>query len=277
MNSSFVNITIQEVVNLQSQDEAVGAIRSLSDDGKLASFPWLRKNFGRENGVHNRLDRGRAPLKSTKHLDQYLWSYGPMIKSQWETVSTDLSANPSTPFRLIDYGCGQGVAGLLLSDNLGSGILRSAKKIVLVEPSEVALVRAEAIYRHLAPNCPIFCVRKPFDDLSEDDLMSNCDLESLHIFSNVLDINTFDQFRLFEKILTKGKHTILAISHDRDHDGGSGRIRELEAEIRRVAGVSRAQNPPIAVSKSSIRTFKCNNTNRSGAIVWFVNLDVLHG
>ena len=198
--SRFQDFPSSEVEELRLRDRAVVAIQRSNQMANRLTFDWLRANFGRQNGTRDSLDRGRAVLLSADQLDQYLHSYGLMIKSQWQEVCSRLEYLPSE-FRLVDYGCGQGLAGLLLSDFLGRAFADAIDTAILVEPSEVALVRAEAVYRRVAPKAFIRCVRKRFDDLSDDDLSCDRNLETVHIFSNVLDIATFDHFQLFGQAL----------------------------------------------------------------------------
>jgi len=67
-----------------------------------------------------------------------------MTKAQWRTLLGELSLIPE-PTEIIDYGCGQGLATALLFDQFGDDFIRSVRKVVLIEPSEVALRRAGAI------------------------------------------------------------------------------------------------------------------------------------
>ena len=193
-----------------------------------------------------------------------------MIESQWSEFSLQVSGNGAR-FRLVDHGCGQGLAGLLLFDRFGEALVRNIAQIVLVEPSKVALIRAEAIYRCIAPQSPIVCVNSDFDDLSPDDLRSDASFESVHLFSNVLDVDGFDQFALFNKALSDGRHTFLVVSHDRNGYGGSDRILKLKCEI---------EDPKyhwLTVIKSEVARFKCSNPSQSDAISWLLQLDVNRG
>lgn len=268
LESYFGNLAPAIVADLRGRDPAIAAICQLRDTVYPVSFSWLRQSFGRQNGTQGSLDRGRAVLSLTDHLDQYLYSHGLMIKSQWDEVCSWLSV-PINSFRLIDYGCGQGLAGLLLFDRFGTDLFRYASQIVLIEPSDVALIRAEAVYRSITPNSPIYCVQKGFSELSAEDFMPNPTLETVHVFSNVLDIEGFDQIELFRKALTNGRHTAIVVSHDRDHAGGSNRISSLKAAVE-----SPDMKPWISIVHSDCRKFKCNNPSQSDAIGWILQMDV---
>ena len=270
METRFVNLAAAEVAVLQQHDRVVDEVRRRTAAAGPISFPWLRNRFGSQNGMWDQLGRGKAVLGSADHLDQYLHSYGPMIASQWGKLAPFLNVD-DVAFRLVDHGCGQGLAGLLLADHLGSAWLASARSILLVEPSAPALVRAEAIYRGLAPHCPITCIRKSFDELTHDDLAPDDAIETIHLFSNVLDIDGFDHVELFRKLLFVGRHNVLAVSHDRDHDGGSSRILELKAAVE-----DPKMKQWLSVGFSEVDQFTCND-GKSDAIAWFLQMDVSDG
>lgn len=271
MESYFENLEKENVEYLRSQDPAVSAISQEKNVDPSLSFSELRQRFGRQNHTQGSLNRGRAILSSLDHLEQYLYSYGPMIQSQWRNVSFWLSFLnlKMSDYRTIDYGCGQGLAGLLLSENLTSRIIDKSSSIFLIEPSDVALVRAEAIYRSIAPYCPIYCLRKNFLDLSSDDFVKDENLGTLHIFSNVIDINGFDPFELLMKTITFGRNILLLVSHDRNHDGGTERIIRLKSIFEDY------KNSDIFhIYRSLIFRFQCDNHSRSESIAWILDVEV---
>lgn len=178
-------------------------------------------------------------------------------------------APDSRPCRVVDYGCGQGLAGLLLFDRFRDTWAGLAAEVVLIEPSKVALIRAEAVYRSILPHCPIVCVNKRFEDVSEEDLRALRDLDTVHIFSNVLDIDSFDQLELVDKVLAAGTHTFLIVSHDRNTHGGSPRIHELKAYLENPN-----VRPGLSVTSTGVRQFRCDNPGHSAAICWLVRLEM---
>lgn len=50
------------------------------------NFSWLRSTFMRDHDLKDALDYGHAVPDTAALLDQYLYTYGPMIESQWECV-----------------------------------------------------------------------------------------------------------------------------------------------------------------------------------------------
>lgn len=154
----------------------------------------------------------------------------------------------------------------MLTDNFGEEFRTSVKEAILIEPSVCALVRAEVVYRNLFPHADITCVASMFDDLDQS-MFKKTKLQSLHIFSNILDVQGFDQRSLFDKTFTNGGHTIAAVSHDRDFAGGSARIREIEGEIR-----EKRHSTWLSVSESTISEFKCGHGGKFDAISWVAKL-----
>src|SRR5690606_33042716 len=126
---------------LRSSDDAIGCIHQLRANSKKISFKWMRENFGNDRSRWGELGRGTYVLTSKEQLDQYLYSYGPMISCQWQVIAAALKF--TTPIRIIDYGCGQGLAGLMIFDKHGEHFSSMLKKAILIEPSDVALARAE--------------------------------------------------------------------------------------------------------------------------------------
>jgi hypothetical protein len=192
-----------------------------------------------------------------------------MISSQWQEICKFIKLRESD-FRFIDYGCGQGLAGLLLFDEFGHSLFDRASKIILVEPSKYALMRAEAVYRCIAPKASLYCICKTFDDLTANELMPEQSLESIHIMSNVLDVDGYDQLKLFSKMLNVGLHSVIVVSHDRDHNGGSSRINSIKKAMESLKGKGK-----VKIITSIEHKFKCNNPLQSDAILWLLKVDVM--
>lgn len=82
------------------------------------------------------------------------------------------------------------------------------KKVVLIEPSEVARDRAKThVNAYLRDEDKIVVIGKYIDDVKVDDIVSD-EPVTLHLFSNILDIPSIDLLRLANSIKTslKGLH-----------------------------------------------------------------------
>lgn len=254
-----------------NDDPAVSAIEALAQNGEMLTYAWLKRQFGRvriSEDVWRSLNRGRAILRTVDQLDQYLYSYAPMVASQWEHAAKILTTNSGEEcVRLIDYGCGQGLAGLLLHDHLGPAFLQDVGMIIAIEPSAVALRRAGAVYRALAPDANISLVNKTFDQLGGGDFAVQ-GRSTTHLFSNVLDIDGYDHVGLLRKALNPGKHTIVAISHDRSVHGYSQGMLKVKEAVE--AG---SAHPEARVHASGVEPFACENRGEP-AVLWLCKLEV---
>jgi hypothetical protein len=247
-------------------DPAVRAIDARRRIGEPINFEWLRKRYARHIGIKESLDWGTAVLGVVDQLDQYLWTYGLMVASQWHHAAP-MIPSMLRPMRMIDYGCGQGLAGLLLHDIFGAAMFGQVQHLLLIEPSSVALARARAIYAHVAPHAELQMVCKPFDELQKG--TSGSKLENLHIFSNVLDIPSFDAAALLTKALQPGRNVIVAVSPDRDFRGGTPRLVDLKGRVE-----SSALMAHLHVVQNDLTLFVCDNPGGSPAVLWVCEVNV---
>lgn len=264
-----MNLTERNREFLWTNDPALAEISLQAASGIRLSFKWYRDNFGVPNELWETLEAGHAILGSPQQLNQYLHSYGPMIESQWNQICHYIKFT-SDAYRLVDYGCGQGLAGLLMFDYYGNELFFRVEQIVLVEPSSIALMRAAEIYRGIAPNAWIQCICKNFEDINSTDLAHDPNLISIHILSNVLDVPSYNHFDLFEKMLDVGRHGVIAVSHHRDFNGGSERFREIKEAIEAYEDRGK-----VKIEFSKIYNFQCNNKSQSEAIAWLLLLEVI--
>lgn len=210
-------------------DKVITAIRNDQITEENISFNLVRQIAGNENDsqVWRSLGYGRNILVSCEQLDQYLYSYGPMIQSQWTQICEGLNIDGEN-ITLLDYGCGQGLASLLLLDCVQEEFRYDVSQVILIEPSDIALTRAEHIVQICYPNARIRRVHCNFDSVTNRDLQTNNDDIKIHLMSNILDIEGFDHFELIRKLgETGGVHYFIAVSHDRDFEGGATRLEEL--------------------------------------------------
>ncbi len=253
-----------------AKDTVIEAIRAGSLGAGHISYPLIRRIAGRDCGCWSELDRGRAILTSIEQLDQYLYSYGPMTHAQWNQVLPSIQL-PAGSLQIIDYGCGQGLASAMLFDHFGAELARRTSTVILVEPSSVALTRAEAILSRYAPNADVIAFNKFLDDVTAQDLKPNGKSHVIHLLSNVLDIKSFDHIGLLGKILhTKGRHTIQCVSHNRNFHGGSGRFHEFAEAVNDFACQAK-----LSVQKSTITEFRCPRGQE--AISLQLRVEVHHG
>lgn len=144
----------------------------------------------------NALNHGVPLLDSPEKLCKYLCSYGDMHEEKMEVALNSIQ-NPKDVFNrdltIIDWGCGQGLATTCFFDYLTRNDLsNNTKKVILIEPSEMALNRAKLhVNAYLNDENKIKLVKKYLDDVIEDDIKTDTSVV-LHFFSNILDIKEID-------------------------------------------------------------------------------------
>lgn len=197
------------------------------------NFNILRQCAGIDSGkeVYESLNRGRLTIKNQYQLNQYLYSYGPMVFRQWTAIVPKawdmLNDNEKQPVHIYDYGCGQGLATMLLLEK-AVGISDFVRDVTLFEPSEIALARASAILKCKLPHANIHPFQKFLDNVEVGNVSNSQELMKVHLFSNVLDIPSFDPIALMRKVLKQGgSHYIIAVSNDRECYGGTPRLKSL--------------------------------------------------
>lgn len=178
------------------------------------------------------LEHGVEPLDTEQKLDQYLAAYG---KMHVEKIRMALSAlvNPhrefETPVTIVDWGCGQALASCSLFEWMDEqGIPRSQiEKVWLIEPSELALGRAVTnVNAYLGAGCAI-PRNTTIGNLAQGTLrVDNPTNVTIHLFSNVLDIETIDIDALSELIKRsfRGRQIFCCVS---PLNLGSVRIQEF--------------------------------------------------
>lgn len=219
------------VIHAVHHDLVINAIQKKTLNTSNLNFRTLRNFAGIDSNKRDELDRGRLTIHRQDLLNQYLYSYGLMVQRQWEQILPKtvemLSDNKDENVHIFDYGCGQGLATLLLLENI-TGLEGIVDDVTLIEPSKIALQRASHIIGCALPQTQVHSINKELDDLETEELSINPEKMNIHLFSNVLDIDSFDQFEVFNKILKDGgTHYVIAISSDRNFKGGSPRIKAL--------------------------------------------------
>jgi hypothetical protein len=210
-------------------DQALQEMKSFLENRGDLSFDDIRgiaKDY-REYNVWNELGRGRSILSTYDQLNQYMHSYAPMIRGHWKKVLSEFEF-PNDDVEIIDYGCGQGLASILFLDKYHEEYREHISKFILIEPSKLAIKRAEGILNCYDPQFKIDTINKSLDDVTMDDLELDHNKTKVHLFSNILDVEGFEVQDLFDKILmNEGRHCFLAVSHHRYSHGGSERVEEI--------------------------------------------------
>ena len=82
-------------------------------------------------------------------------------------------------------------------DNFGT---KNVKSVILIEPSIKSIMRASLHLRCYEPKLPIKTIAKKFNELVPDDFPQRKADVNVHLFSNVLDMDDYDQLGFFDMV-----------------------------------------------------------------------------
>jgi len=165
---------------------------------------YVENNIEDEKKIHYSLKRGTKILEEEKELYQYIKSFGKMHKAKlYSSFNTVIHQLNNQTINIIDWGCGQALATSLLIDYIKEKKLNiKLSNITLIEPSQLALSRGLLHIDVLKENpIKIRAINKDIDCLEYSDLIIDNSNITLHLFSNILDVEFFRLDRTFlEKI-----------------------------------------------------------------------------
>ncbi len=198
--------------NIEQYDNIT--LESIRDAAKNAlpyqyrSRPWSITNQGGS-------DPNNTIYTEELQLDAYLASYVDWHKGKLTRAFELLNEPLPRQINIIDWACGQGIATLFLLDYIRKhNAVCSIREVVLIEPSSIALHRAEYLIHLANPNIEIRTVNKRLDDVVASDLKFNHQFSVFHMFSNILDIGGIDHKHLSQIIYTNSAslNTIVCVS-----------------------------------------------------------------
>lgn len=153
--------------------------------------------------LHESLNRGVDVLDSEPMLQMYIYAFGKMHNAKLLHAFKHMHDRvlKNDKITIIDWGCGQGLASLCYHDYLKScNSLQQVSKIVLIEPSSLALSRAELLCSCFYPDAEITAINEPFDSLTADDISVPSEELTIHLFSNILDIESYNLQHLIQTV-----------------------------------------------------------------------------
>ena len=156
--------------------------------------------------LFDNLERGTDIISHELQMCMYMYSYEKMHKAKMFDALEHAKFLSYQDIEIIDYGCGQGLGTLAVIEYMKTHgyNISNIKSVTLIEPSKICINRAHLHVNLAHPHCKIKIINKTINDIKEDELKSNhyC---VLHIFSNILDIESVDINNLV-KITDKGKY-----------------------------------------------------------------------
>jgi hypothetical protein len=164
-------------------------------------------NIGNPDSLHYQLKQGVTIIEEEKLLYKYIFNYGKMHKAKlYSSFDTVIHQLNNQTINIIDWGCGQALATILLIDYIKEKRLNiNISNTTLIEPSELALSRGLLHIGILKENpIEVKALNKDIDCLEHSDLIIDNSNITLHLFSNILDV---EFFKLDKTFLEKIKHS----------------------------------------------------------------------
>jgi ATP-dependent DNA helicase RecQ len=166
------------------------------------------------------LDHGVAILETEEQCNAYLVAYGNMhyhkLKRAFDAYEFPFN-QLNNSFEIFDWGCGQGLGTVSLIECLrNNGKLNNLRRITLEEPSDMARSRA-VIHVESAlcdDNVEVRDTGKylPSDSGNDSNSVTSINVDSqcaIHIFSNILDIESVSLKRVSQLLASSGKRHIV--------------------------------------------------------------------
>lgn len=164
-----------------------------------ANFDSIRNLSVQKSDGQMNTNRGAKILNSESELYAYIRRFGNMHKAKLESALESLTNGFSSRVNIFDWGCGQGIASMVYIEKYGAD---TVNKITLIEPSDIAIKRSSLHVKKYGSAILIKTVCKRLDDLIEQDLRNNNVSTTIHLFSNILDIDDYSQKHLVDLIET---------------------------------------------------------------------------
>jgi hypothetical protein len=171
--------------------------RELLQASVPSDFDAIRSISVHHAGDQRIAGRGVKILESEAELFGYFKSFGNMHKAKLLSAFEALPETFDSRVNIIDWGCGQGFASMIFLEEYGNEIINH---ITLIEPSEIALKRAALHCKKYSPEVSLNTICKKLDDLEEVYFSFFQSDITIHLFSNILDIDGYSQSHLIELI-----------------------------------------------------------------------------
>lgn len=149
--------------------------------------------YSSQSPIYRELQRGTKILETEDQLNGYMAYYGEWHRNKISRVLPHVPDDVfNNPFELVDWGCGQGVGLFPVAEYTGE-YAENLQRVILIEPSGPALNRAALHAQRLFNEAEIRKVNKRFEMLEPADFTRRIPIPRIHLFSNVLDMDLFQQ------------------------------------------------------------------------------------
>lgn len=156
-----------------------------------------------QDRLYDDLNREEALLTTELEMQMYLHAFGAMLKARLELAFKEFEPLvwKHESISIIDYGCGQGVATMVLTDYLRCRHvnLNKIKRVILIDVSEICLKRAALLISKFLPDAEIETLHKDINDIEEIDISTDSE-QTIHLLSGIIDVDSIDIDLLAGKI-----------------------------------------------------------------------------
>ena len=188
--------------------------------------------------LKEKLEHGAGDLKSEAELMMYLHSYGEIHRDKLLHAyrHLPLSIWDETRISFIDYGCGQGIAEMVLSDYLSDKYKDNdfIKDFTLIEPSKFNLNRCTSIVSNFYRDAKVKSLPITDKQINSYDISPECK-SAIHILSNVIDLPNFEGKKIANILNSDDEHynVIICVSPFYQENGRGKRMEEFGSILTR--------------------------------------------
>ncbi len=171
------------------------------------AFDYIKK-IGDPYILFEQLNRGETIIYDEALLYKYLVSFGTKHKAKlydaFETIKDKIKNLRGEKFNIVDWGCGQAFGIMMLLEYAKeNSITLNISNICLIEPSKLALSRGLLHVDVLRQDeYSIKAVNSDLDCLKQEDITFENNYKTLHLFSNILDVESFSLNTNFLKLVS---------------------------------------------------------------------------
>lgn len=179
---------------------------------EAVTFQDIVEAAGRHKDYNAYTDRGKKILETPGECNRYIerffqMHYFKIIDSISKLFSFDkIHEYSGKGIILYDWACGQGLGSWLFLSQLVERRLKiKVAEIVLIEPSAIALRRAEIFIRIIDKTVKLTMINKKLDEISEKELVRTEDTLRIHYVSNFIDMLNCESIDHLSKLIIRSQ------------------------------------------------------------------------
>ncbi len=179
---------------------------------EAVTFQDIVKAAGRHKDYNAYTDRGKKILETPGECNRYIerffqMHYFKIIDSISKLFSYDkIHEYSGKGIILYDWACGQGLGSWLFLNQLAERRLKiKVAEIILIEPSAIALTRAEILIRYIDKNVKLTTINRMLSDISEKELIRTEDTLRIHYVSNFIDMLSWESIDHLSQLIIESQ------------------------------------------------------------------------